>query len=163
MKKKSVGIFMLVIIIGVAGYVLFPHISSMGESSKKRNLVRSAKTYGDEVKTLWNSDAVYCDPGGGMKSLVAVPDGDYYIILGNKKKDSGLPVFALEKIDNKYYGYIHVTLTQRIPTYNVILTDGKYTVKSNKNYSLLNMDVVSDDKIDFSYDNTYHYCQVDAS
>ena len=37
MRKKSVGIFMLVIIIGVAGYVLFPHISSMGETSKKRN------------------------------------------------------------------------------------------------------------------------------
>lgn len=163
MRKKSVGIFMLVIIIGVAGYVLFPHISNMGESSKKRNLIRSAKVYGDEVKNLWNSDAIYCDPGTGMKSLIAVPDGDYYVVLGKNANNTGLPVIKLDKVDDKYYGYVHVVLKQRIPSFSVFLTDGNYVIKTDKNYSALSISDVEEGKMDFTFDSNYHYCQGDQN
>ena len=161
MRKKSVGIFMLVIIIGVAGYVLFPHISDMGESSKKRNLIRSAKVYGDEVKNLWNTDALVCEHGSGFKSLIGIPDDDYYVMLGKNNTQNGIPSVNLDKIDGKYYGYVHIVLKQRIPSYSVILTDGTYTIKSDKNYSAVTIKDVEEGKMDFTFDSNYHYCKAD--
>ncbi len=161
MRKKSVGIFMLIIIFGVAGYILFPHISSMGESSKKRNLIRSAKAYGDEVKNLWNTDALFCDHGSGYRSLIATPDDDYYVIIGKNPTENGVPVLTLEKVNEKYTGYVHITLKKRIPSYSVILTDGTYTIKTDKNYSNLSIDDVKEGEIEFNFDSSHHYCKPD--
>ena len=106
---------------------------------------------------------MYCDPGSGMKSLIAVPDGDYYVVIGKNDKNTNLPVIKLDKVKDKYYGYVHIVLKQRIPSFSVFLTDGKYIIKTSKDYSNLSVKDVEEGKMKFTFDNTYHYCQGDQN
>ena len=90
---------MLIVIFGIAFYFLLPNMKGMKESTAKRNVVSSAKIYGDEIKSLWNSDAIFCDTGdGNYKPTIAIGRGDYYVLVGNNDVNTNLPVVKLDKV-----------------------------------------------------------------
>lgn len=160
--KKSAGLLILIIIFGLAFYLLLPNIKSMKTNTIKRNLVSSAKVYGDEVKTLWNSDAIYCDNGTGTyKPTVAIAHSTYYAVVGKNEDNTSLPVIKLDKVDDKYSGYVKIDFTNLTPQFSVFLTDGTYSISTDTNYSLLSVKDVKKKKLDFTFDSSYMYCQGD--
>lgn len=161
--KKSLGILMIIIVFGVALYFLLPNIKSMKKNTVKRNLITSAKIYGDEVKSLWNSDALYCETAtGNFRSIIALPQEDYYVVVGkNTSNNSTLPVIKLDKVDDKYYGYVKIGYHGTTPEYSVFLTDGTNSVMSDQAYSTLKVKDVKQEKLSFTFDSNYHYCKGD--
>ena len=162
MNSKSMGLLILIVLFGVAFYFLLPYMGSMKESSVKRNLVSSAKVYGDEVKTLWNSDAIYCDDGSGSyKSNIAIPHKVYYVVVG-KNDNANVPRYSLNKVDDKYFGYVKVDFSTENPEFSVFLSDGEYSINSDTNYSSLKTTDVEKTKLSFTFDSSYNYCKVDS-
>ncbi len=163
MNVKSLGLIILIILLGVAFYFLLPNMKSMKVSTEKRNLISSAKIYGDEVKTLWNSDAIFCNGGDGNYSpTVSLSHQEYYAIVGkNTSNNDTLPVIDLDKVDDKYYGYVKIDYNDVTPKYSVFLTDGKYSVNSTNSYSSLTKKDVKEKKLSFTFDSSYHYCKGD--
>ena len=160
--KKSAGLLILVIIFGLAFYLLLPNMKSMKSNTVKRNLISSAKVYGDEVKTLWNSDAIYCDNGTGTyKATYAIAHSTYYAVVGKSTVNTALPVIKLDKVNDKYYGYVKIDFSSINPQFSVFLTDGKYSIASDTNYSMLAVKDVKEKKLDFTFDSSYHYCKGD--
>ena len=162
MKAKSLGILMLLVIIAVAFYLLLPNMKGMKVSTEKRNLVNSAKIYGDEIKTLWNSDAIYCDAGNGLyKSTIAIPHAEYYVVVGKNDVNPNLPVIKLNKVKEQYYGYVKINYSGISPEFSVFLTDGKYSITSGSGYSNIASKDVKKEKLSFTFDSSYHYCKSD--
>ncbi len=56
--KKSLGILIVIVIFGLAFLLLSPNMKKMKESTAKKNLVTSAKTYVDDIRNIWNSAAI---------------------------------------------------------------------------------------------------------
>ncbi len=162
MNAKSLGLLMLIMIFGIAFYFLLPNMKGMKESTAKRNMVSSAKIYGDEIKTLWNSDAIYCELGDkNYKSIVAIPHGIYYILVGNNKDNESLPVVKLDKVEDRYHGYVKIDYSDAAPKYSVFLSDDTYSVMKDDSYSTLTKKDVKKEKLSFTFDSTYHYCKSD--
>jgi hypothetical protein len=162
MNVKSLGLLMLIVIFGIAFYFLLPNMKGMKESTAKRNVVSSAKIYGDEIKSLWNSDAIFCDTGGGnYKPTIAIGRGDYYVLVGNNDVNTNLPVVKLDKVNDKYHGYVKIDYTDAAPKYSVFLTDDTYSVMKDDSYSTLSKKDVKKEKLSFTFDSSYHYCKGD--
>lgn len=162
MNPKSAGILMLIVLFGVAFYFLLPNMKGMKETSVKKSIISSAQIYGDEVKSLWNSDAIYCENGtNNYRSIVALPHGEYYAVIGKSEVNPNLPVIKIDKVKDNYYGYVKIDYTNVTPEYSVFLTDGTYSVNSNNPYSSLTKKDVKEEKLSFTYDSSYHYCKGD--
>ena len=125
---KSLEILIILVIFALTFFMVKPYFISSSKTSKKNNLVRSARNYGTSVQNLWNSGAIACYNSGQFLETDSLPEGDYYIKIDNSLSDN-------VKNSVKYSGFVHIKHNISNNIFSVSVTDGTYTINKEKNYS----------------------------